>query len=60
MDTEGTGPGAQGLLLNSGKQSISVVSEGGVALHERGGAVMSVGLEDKTMISKELLLNLQS
>ena len=54
MDTEGTGPGAQGLLLNSGKQSISVVSEGGVALQERGGAVMSVGLEDKTMISKEL------
>ena len=60
MDPEGTEPGAQGLLLNSGGQSISVVSEGGVALHERGGVVMPVGLEDRTMISKELLLNLQS
>ena len=60
MDPEGTGPGAQGLLLNSGKQSIYVVSEGGVALHEKGEVVMSVGLEDRTMISKELLLNLQS
>ena len=47
MDPEGTGPGAQGLLLNSGKQCISVVSEGGVSLHEKGEVVMSVGLEDK-------------
>lgn len=52
MDPEGTGPGAQDILLNSGRQSIPMVSEGGVALHERGGLVILVGLEDRTMISK--------
>lgn len=29
-------------------------------LHERGGLVIPVGLEDRTMISKELLLSLKS
>ena len=60
MDPEGTGLGAQDILLNSGRQSIPMVSEGGVALHERGGLVIPVGLEDRTMISKELLLSLKS